>query len=193
VTKIARTLSLALAAALAVSACQSTNKPPRGSDNETLVAGRLAQVNPLEVVVLPIENATGGAEVPVDVMRTEFVAGLVTRRYTPLAVDYVDERAVEASYQPGAMNEQAVLRVVVTMWDDALLSSHGRVTVQADVHLLDAGAAATGEALWGGTLQREIQVGAERKTGNRKSLAEIAAREFAQDVLASLPPRDPRR
>jgi len=193
VTRPARNLFLALAAVSAVTACQSTNKPPRGADNDSLVAGRLTEVNPLEVVVLPIANATSGKTVPLDVMRTEFVEGLVNRRYTPLAVDYVDDRAVEASYRPGQMNEQAVLRVVVTGWDDALLSTHGRVTVQADIHLLDADPASAGEALWGGTLSRDIQVGMERKTSTRKAVAEIAAREFAQEALAALPPRDPRR
>ena len=193
-TITARNLTLALAAAIVVSACQSTNKPPRGADNETLVTGRLAEANPLDVVVLPIENATDRTELPLHVLRAELQEGLVRLRYSPLALEYVDARVAEAGYEPGSMEEQAVFRVVLTGWEDSMLAKAGRVTIQADVHLLDAQAGTAGEPLWGGSVQREIHLSRERRTHpTSRDLAETVLREFALDVLASLPPRDPRR
>ena len=46
----ARTLVPARSAFALASACRSSPPPPLGSDNETLVMGRLAQVNPRDIV-----------------------------------------------------------------------------------------------------------------------------------------------
>lgn len=197
----ARTLFLALTAILVTASCETTNKPPRGHDIESLITGRLAEVNPVDVVVLPIENGTGkdGArptDVPLEDLRSSFHAGLVKRRYSPLSLEYVDAfvegRAVEASYQPGAMQEQAVFKVTIVNWDDSALRTHGRLNVVALIHMLDA-REGSGEALWGGSVQRAIDLNVERAAMPRNLLLARASAEFVEDVLASLPPRDPRR
>ena len=188
----ARTLTLALTAVLATAACANTNKPPRGYDNESLVTGRLAEVNPVDVVVLPIENLTERTDLPLEAMRADFHTGLVKRRYSPLGIEYVDARVIEAAYQPGALQENAVFQVSILEWDDHLLESHGRLEVTALVHLLDA-ENGSGEALWGGTVTRKIDVNLERATSTGGKLELRATGKFVEDVLASLPPRDPRR
>ena len=63
--------------------------------------------------------------------------------YSPLALDYVDGRATEASYSPGASDENALLKVVITGWDDRMWKSHARLVIDADVWLLDAGRPST--------------------------------------------------
>ncbi len=188
----ARTLIIALTAVLATTSCETTNKPPRGHDNESLVSGRLAQVNPRDIVVLSIENETGRSDLPLEALRTGFHAGLVKRRYSPLSLEYVDTRVVEAAYQPGAMQEQGVFQVSILGWDDQTFDTHGRLDVTARVHLLDA-QGSSGEVLWGGTVTRRIDVNLERVTTPGRNLATLAAERFVDDVLASLPPRDPRQ
>jgi hypothetical protein len=188
----ARTLLIALTAVLATTSCETTNKPPRGYDNEALVTGRLAQVNPVDVVVLPIDNRTERTDLPLEALRAQFHAGLVKRRYSPLGLEYVDARAVEAAYQPGSLQEQGVFQVSILEWNDRSLETHGRLEVLALVHLLDA-SGGSGEALWGGTVTRKVDVNLERATAPGTRLPELAASKFVEDVLASLPPRDPRR
>lgn len=186
--------SLAFVAAFAA-ACAA---PPRqrGIDNEGLVVGRLKTVNPLEVVVPPIENHTGKAGLPLGALRTEFQEGLVALRYSPLALDFVDRtaRASEASYRPGTLGEQATLRVVLTGWDTSRWASHASLVVDADVYMLDAAEPDTAKALWGGHATRSIDLSAQRTTFISEAAMLQRAVELAVDgILASLPARDPER
>jgi len=189
--KFARSLgsSILLLAWLAT-ACGTPHRP-RGADNPGLVLGRLAEKNPLDVAVLPVANSTARDDVPVDLIRREFAAGLVGLRYSPLALEYVDKRAVEASYVPGSLSEHALFRVAITRWDDTHWRSHGRLTVEGDVALTDAANPAA-PALWGGHVARTVELGLARDViatdADRRA---EAVRRFVQGVLASLPARDP--
>lgn len=187
----ATTIALAGALTLLAQACNATAKPPRGSDNAGLAAGRLAEVNPTDIAVLPIRNRTG-KQLPLEQMRASFQAGLVRLRYSPLALDYVDQhRAVEAAYTPGQLGEQAALQVTITGWDDSRWDTHSRLIVDADVYLLDA---TVGEALWGGHVTRRVDMAAEVPAAAQEvTLFSRAVDVFVGDVLASIPPRDPRR
>lgn len=191
-------LPLALCCAVAgsaVSGCASSHKV-RGADNEGLSTGRLATVNPLEVVVPPIENQSGRDGLPLDALRTRFHSGLVKLRYTPLALDYVDRNAsaVEASYRPGALGEQASLRVVLTGWDDSLWKSRSRLVVDADVYLLDAREPELSRALWGGHVTRTIDLSRQAAAlPTAGAMLDRAVAEFVDGVLASLPARNPER
>jgi hypothetical protein len=173
------------------SACTSTHNQ-LGFDNDALVTQRLAAVNPADVVVLPIENQTGREDLPLDEIRAEFQSGLIKRLYSPLALDYVDRAAVEASYRPGTLGEQGVLQVVITGWDDSMWRSHSRLIVDADVYMLDAAAPERSSALWGGHAKRRIELTNQRVPGaNPNSLMPDALRELAAGILVSLPARDP--
>ncbi len=179
----------------ALSGCASTHKV-RGADNEGLSAGRLAAVNPLEVVVPGIENQCGRDGLPLDALRARFHAGLVKLRYTPLALDYVDRNAsaVEASYRPGALGEQASLRVVLTGWDDSLWKSRSRLVIDADIYLLDAREPELSRALWGGHVTRTIDLSRQAAAlPTAGAMLDRAVAEFVDGVLASLPARNPER
>jgi len=167
-----------------------------GADNDGLTVGRLATVNPLEVVVPPIENNTGVETIPLGDLREKFHAGLVKLRYTPLSLDYVDRNAtpIEAGYQPGALGEQATLRVILTGWDDSLWRSRSRLVVDADVYLLDASNSELSKALWGGHVTRNIDLSLQAAAvSTPKAMLDRATSEFVDGVLASLPPRNPER
>jgi hypothetical protein len=200
----ARHLVHALAAAALVAGCRvSPEPPPEATSNESLVIGRLAQVNPRDIVVMPVVNTTGRADVPLEELRRAFQAGLVLRRYSPLSLEFVDSRldyaaaegsdTVEATYPIGSLEEEGVLQIAIHVWDTSAWRSHSRLEIQADVHLLDAGEFANGEALWGGPVKRTIDLDdAPRVMVNERQRVEHAVQMFASGVLAALPPRDPR-
>ena len=186
-----RVLLASLAALLPLSGCASI-QPPREASVEGLGVGRLKQVNPLDVVVLPIENHSGRSGLPLDTMRREFQEGLVKLRYSPLALDYVDRQVVEATYNPGDLREQAVLQVFVTGWDDRLWATHTKLTIDAEVFLLDARNPEAGQALWGGRVSRKLDLGRERGAiASEERLLARAVEDFVQDVLSTLPARNP--
>jgi hypothetical protein len=195
----ARTPIVLLATVLALGACRSSPRPPMGHDNDTLVIGRLAQVNPRDVVVMPIANQTGRLDVPTDAIRQAFQEALVTRLYSPLSLEYVDLEALdpqtmEASYEVGSLDEQAVLQVTISSWDDSNWDSRARLVIEGEVHLLDASQYGGGEALWGGPVSRTIDLDLDPTALiNNQRRIERAVDLFAAQVLASLPARDPRR
>ncbi len=164
-----------------------------GIGNENLSVGRLSTVRPVEVVVPPIRDATGDGTLPLAELRAAFQRGLVQRRYTPLALAFVDNNigVAEASYRPGALGEQAVLDVTVTGWDLSRWRSHATLTVDIDIWMLDATDPDLAKALWGGHVTREVDLSRERS--NYLSDEELTRRALAvavEGILASLPPRD---
>lgn len=164
-----------------------------GEDVQTLVEGRLRDRNPTDVAVLPVENQTAATNVPLVALREAFYTGLVKRRYSPLALDYVDRGVVEAAYSPGMFEEQAALVCYLTDWDDSAWATRSRLTISAEVYLLDSAPSAGGRELWGGSLIKTISVDADRARYESDSdLLDLAARRFVEEVLGALPPRDPR-
>lgn len=186
-------LSAAALALLTVSsACRSTAVLPPGADNPGLAAGNLRSANPLDVAVLAIENKTGREGLPTAELRERIHAGLVERHYSPLALDYVDRKATEASYRPGASNENAVLKFVLTRWDDALWRSHSKLTIEGEIWLLDAENPSTAQALWGGKVERRMDMARERQVfASEAALMTRTLTDFTEAVLASLPARNP--
>lgn len=170
------------------------NPPPKGLDNPELIVGGLRQVNPLDIVVLPIQNNTGRNGLPLDELRRAFHAGLVRQKYSPLSLAFVDEHAVEAAYTPGELQEQAILQVFVNNWDDSQMRSMSRLRIQAEVYLLDSRNPDLRQALWGGKVDRRVDLSQEAPgLANPNAFVTLAIEKFTEDVLASLPPRDPRR
>jgi hypothetical protein len=186
-----RLLAPVLVVALAAS-CNTPPKLPPGADNPGLSDQGLREVNPLDVAVLPVANQTGIGGLPLDELRRCFHAGLVERHYSPLALDYVDGRATEASYQPGASEENAVFEVVITGWDDRHWRTHARLVIDADVWLRDAAQPDGARALWGGHVSRTLEMGKVRDVvvGEQALLARTV-QLFSEEVLASLPARRP--
>jgi len=177
---------------VAASACQSTAVLPPGADNPGLVAGDLRSVNPLDVAVLAVDNKTDREGLPTAELRELLHAGLVERHYSPLALEYVDRKTTEANYRPGASNENAILQFVLTGWDDALWRTHSQLTITGEIWLLDAEHPTTSQALWGGKVERHMDMSRERKvTAGEAALMSRTLRDFTEAVLASLPARNP--
>jgi hypothetical protein len=176
----------------ALTGCDSPRTAPRGADNLELHTGKLKQANPLEIAVLPVQNNTGAENVPLDALRRSFHHGLVRQRYTPLALEYVDSKIVEASYTPGEANENAILQVFVTRWDDSRWKSSAELRIDGEVYLLGVGSSDPSKALWGGKFSRSVSVLARRQVvASDGELMSEALQQFADDVLASLPARNP--
>jgi hypothetical protein len=185
-------LSLLACGVLALASGCGTTPVPKGLDNEHVVVGSLKAVNPLDIVVLPIQNNTGIANLPLDRMRRDFHAGLVRLRYSPLALDYVDARTVEAAYTPGDLHEQGILQVFLSGWDDRNWRTRSRLSIDAEVYLLDPRQPDIRRPLWGGKVPRTVDMTQERAAYTTdEALLGRAIDRFVEDVLASLPPRNP--
>lgn len=177
---------------VAASACSSTAVLPPGADNPGLVAGNLRSTNPLDVAVLAVDNQTGREGLPTAELRELMHAGLVDRHYSPLSLEYVDRKTTEASYRPGASNENAILKFVLTGWDDAHWRTHSRVTISGEIWLLDAENPSTSQALWGGQVERTMEMARERQVlATESALMTRTLTDFTEAVLASLPARNP--
>ncbi len=187
-------LCLAALATIGIfSACGPT-RPPKGLDNPNLIVGSLTQTNPLDVVVLPIQNNTGREGLPLAELRSAFHAGLVRQKYSPLALDFVDEHAVEAAYTPGKLEEQAILQISINGWDDSQWRSMSRLRVQAEIYLLDARNPDPKQPLWGGKVDRRVELAQDSPgLANQAAFMKRAIEKFTEDVLASLPARNPER
>ena len=187
-------LCLAALVSLATfSACGPT-RPPKGLDNPNLIVGSLSQANPLDVVVLPIQNNTGREGLPLTELRAAFHAGLVRQKYSPLALEFVDAHAVEAAYTPGELQEQAILQIFINGWDDSQWRSMSRLRVQAEIYLLDARNPDPKQPLWGGKVDRRVDLAKDSPgIANQATFMKRAIDKFTEDVLASLPPRNPER
>ena len=184
---------VALASIGLFAACEST-KAPRGLDNPNLIVGSLNQVNPLDIVVLPIVNSTGRDGLPLAQLRQSFQAGLVRQKYSPLSLDYVDAHVVEAAYKPGELKEQAILQLSINGWDDSQWQSLSRLHIEAEINLLDSQKADPRQPLWGGKVDRYIDLSREMPGIPNATVAmNMAIERFTQDVLSSLPPRNPEK
>lgn len=185
--------SLALVALVPalVLGCHSLPEAP-GRHAEVLVEGRLSERNPSDVAVLPVVNKTGKANLPLGVIRHAFYLGLVERRYSPIALDFVDRRVVDASYQPGALQEDAALKIFLTEWDDSSWETHRRIGIGADVFLIDARPTDANQELWGWRLREEISVSADTaRYALEEDLMRLAIERFTKEILGGLPLRDP--
>lgn len=150
------------------------------------------------MVVAPVEDRSGSGDVPLDLLREAFQRALVKRRYSPLAGEYVDQalqrgeagegaRPTEASYRPGSLGEDAVLRVIVQSWDGSLFSTHATITAELDAYMLDS---AGGPELWAGRVRKRINLTAHlTRAPTDRALMEIGCDQLAEELLAAMPAR----
>lgn len=122
-----RFAALVACAALVAAAC---NQLPtrKGNTVESPANSKIETASPVDVAVLPIVNATGSKKVPSKELREALEAGLVQRRYTPLATEFVDAQVTDAAFRPGSLREDATLQVTIGNWDDSLWATHTAVT-----------------------------------------------------------------
>lgn len=180
----------AVLACVALAACSSIPKRP-GSSVETISPATVGARSPVDVVVAPIANPTNTASLPGEALRESFHDGLVKRRYSPLALTYVDRKVVDAAYKPGSLQEEAVLQVTVERWDDSLWDTHRALTIKISARLIDA-TSSTGADLWAGRLERRFDVDQTgESTLGAAGLMRRACESIAAELLAALPARDP--
>jgi hypothetical protein len=162
----------------------------RGTAVETASAAKLEQKSPVDIVVAPIENTTGRKDVPLATLREAFEKGLVRRRYSPLATEYVDRRVVNAAYAPGSLQEEAVLQVTIETWDTTLLESRGSLIVKARARMLDAQEPTNGQ-LWGGAIDHRFDLQANKEQfSTTQAMMQYACEKVVEEILAALPARN---
>ena len=181
---------LVLVASIACTLASCNELPQRrGEAVETASTAKLEERRPVDIVVAPVENGTGRKDVPLAAMREAFEKGLVRRRYSPLATEYVDRRVVDASYTPGSLQEEAVLQVTIETWDTSLLDTRGALIVKARARMLDARDPTNGQ-LWSGAIDHRFDLQANRENFNtRTAMLQHACEQIADEVLAALPAR----
>ena len=194
-------LALVFALALVPVACRSLPSP-KGNTVQTLYDGPLERAAPVDVVVAPVENNSTTQSVPLDLLRESFQRALVKRRYSPLSIEYVDQAlqragatpdgntggVAEASFRPGSLGEDAVLRVIVQGWDNSLFDTHATITADIDAYMLDSSG---GPELWVGRLQgKRINMTAHvHRTPTDRLLMTVGCDELAEELLAAMPAR----
>lgn len=187
-TRGSLTIVLVASIACGVAACNDLPQR-RGEAVETTSTAKLEEKRPVDIVVAPVENGTGLKDVPLAAMREAFEKGLVRRRYSPLATEYVDRRVVDASYTPGSLQEEAVLQVTIETWDTSLLETRGALIVKARARMLDARDPTNGQ-LWSGAINHRFDLQADRESfSTRSAMLQHACERIADEVLAALPAR----
>ncbi len=167
--------------------CHTLPEPP-GFHVEVLHQGTLEEVQPIDIVVLPIIDDSGTGEVPKKELRDAFYTTLPRRRYSPLSLEYVDRRVVEASYNPGMLQEDAALKVMVREWDLSRWTSHARLTVVVEAWMESL----EGEKLWGGRLSKTLNLKQERERHETSYQAfQLACHLIAEELLEVMPARSP--
>ncbi len=176
-----------LAAALVLSACSTLPDLP-GENVEVLQHGELESHDIRDVVVAPIVNESTAQQIPTEDLRRGFSMALVKRRYSPLALDYVDDRVREASAgaMAGMLGEDATLQVVIKEWDTSQWDSLGVLVVEVEAWMLDAGVA--GRELWGGRLERRFSLRNEMEFAATESiLLRQVCERIADEMLEVMP------
>lgn len=142
----ATSLILFVLVAVSASSCYRL-KALEGESTEVITTGDLGAR--VEFAVAPIvdDRKVMTKALPTDTIRRAFQMALLKRRYSPLSLDYVDSQVVNASYAPGAAQEEAMLRITIEEWDSALWDIHRALEVTIEVEAIDPQAPA-GAVLW---------------------------------------------
>ena len=186
-----RTLTsiLALGALISMGCAQLPHR--YGRNVVVLPSGGLVEASPSDVVVAPviIADTAVARDVPTEALRAAIERFLPLRRYTPLSTDYVDERAVEASYRPGACDEEATLEIIVHSWDASFWDARGTIGVVLETRIVDATGSHT-QPLWAARLEQQMNAGGAREShSTTERLIESLCDEVARELLEELPMR----
>jgi hypothetical protein len=179
---------IAPALVLLVAACQELPEQT-GLTTHVTEMGRIAEVNPNDIVVAPIQLGDDELSVPQRALREAFVSKLVARRYAPLSLDLVDEGVVEASYRTGILQEDAVLLITVHDWDRDTWSARHALDVDIEVRLVDP-RDQSGAPLWAARLDDRFDFTHwEERHATPDALLRAALEHVASQLLVKLPQR----
>jgi len=165
----------------------------------------LHRLHPANIAVLPVEDRTGNKSVAalLPFMRDELNRSLPYRRYSPMAVSWVDSSLRDSAPARGAsLVEEAVLKdlagkvgqdadallaVRINHWDDSSLLASAIVRFSAEVTLLGT---KERKALWSGDLQGQVKAGGATPAPlDPADRARAAAAEFVAQLMQRLPRR----
>lgn len=179
--------SLLLLLAVGAVSCQELPKQ-RGRQVAVLVEGDLERLNPADVVVAPLELAEEGMVVPQLTLRRAIQEALVRRHYSPLGLDFVDSRVIEANYTMGSLGEEAVCLLVVHDWDERYWETGRILEVDLEMRLLDP-ALGSGPPLWAARFEGRVDVTGEQGRMTEPALYRYAVDEVARELASRLPVR----
>ncbi|MEM7517734.1 MAG: hypothetical protein AAF368_12540 [Planctomycetota bacterium] len=193
-TQLARRLASALLLPGLLSLASCYQLPPmEGRRVNVVTDGGLETASPIDIAVAPIlDLSQEGAALPVDELRLAFQNALLLRRYSPLALDYIDDAIpVEASYAPGLVEEDATLLIRVLRWDESQWDPNDAIDLALEVSMIDP-TAPVGAELWKATVDRRFDRGDFGKgvqVPSEPMRVRIACEAIANDVLAAMPAR----
>ena len=197
-------LSRCFALSLAVLAFGCVPLPPAAVNSSLQASDGLQAANPSNVAVVPVEDATrgGNAREVLETFRQEVYAALVQRRYTPLSSRVVDPvvrehgaavanasmtRPEVLARVAGRLNEDAVLAVRITAWDESRVMASARVRFAVEATMISA---STKAVLWGGTLDGEVKAGREGAAPRYRDERVIdVTKQIARALISQLPER----
>lgn len=178
--------------------------PPAAVNSSLQASDGLRTTNPSNVAVVPVEDATrgGNAREVLETVRQEIYAALVQRRYAPLSSKVVDPMVREhgaavanaSMTRPevlarvaGHLNEDAVLAVRITAWDESRVMASARVRFAVEATMISA---AKKDLLWGGSLDGEVKAGREAAAPRYRDERVIdCAKQIARALISQLPER----
>lgn len=183
-----RTRTVLLAATvLLLGACQELPRHP-GDRVQILEQGDLTALNPADIAVAPVEYAVDGVRAPDRMLREVVAESLVKRRYSPLALDFVDSRVIDASYRYGTVGEEAVCQIVVHEWDERLWEDGRVLRVDVELRMVDPNDP-TGRALWSARYPGQIDATPEESHVTESALYRWAVAQVAAELAGALPAR----
>lgn len=185
-------------ASTVVVGCQELPQHP-GRKVQVLTEGGIETRSPADVAIAPVQLAREDIRAPERLLREVVAESLVKRRYSPLALDYVDSRVIDASYAGGAVGEDAVCELVVHEWDEGKWSSGLLIRFDVEMRMIDVRGAGAGEGegqdegrlLWAARYQGMVDATPESSHRTEAALYRWAIAQVALELAGALPPRDP--
>jgi hypothetical protein len=199
------TLSLLLLPVLAISACRNLPEIPGTSVRELYSEGGMAAKSPVDIVIAPVMVDENVGSVPSQGLQSAFAEALIRRRYSPLSPEFItsnlegmDEAAssvgtpIPASYSPGTLGEDAVLRLEVLQWDMSLWKTDRKLSVTIDAWMIDS-TDSMGTELWGARYDSVLDMSLEQnRYPTTESLINHCCGEIAREMMNCMPARTTR-
>ena len=165
----------------------------------------MAAKSPVDIVIAPVMVGADIDSVPSEGLHSAFAEALIRRRYSPLSPEFIasnlegmDETAssvgtpVPASYSPGTLGEDAVLRLVVKQWDMSLWKTDRKLSVTIDAWMIDS-MDSMGTELWGARYDSVLDMSLmQNRFLTNESLIEHCCGEIAREMMDCMPARTTR-
>ena len=196
-------LSVLLVPILALSSCRTLPDVPGTSVRVLYSEGAMSAKSPVDIVVAPLRDETGESMAPCNELRVAFADALVRRRYSPLSLEYISSTLdgqetgsegtpVPASYHPGTLGEDAVLRVSVNTWDLTYWEHSRMLGVAIDVWMIDS-IDPLGTEIWGARYEKTLDMGLEQnKYPTESVLVQYCCEVIAAELMECMPARTQR-